>query len=889
MPHTDASLNVKLPWHQQVIREKCVHPTGTFIGFKQEEIEQSIPARFEHQVRRYPDRLAVKTQNQELTYDELNKTANRVAHAILAQRGGGEETTLLLLEQGVSEIAAIFGGLKAGKTYASLVPSYPLARLNYLLEDSQTRLIVTNNQNLSLARKLAQNKCQLLNIDALDASVSSENPDLALAPDRLAYIQYTSGSTGQPKGATQAHRNLLHDIMNYTNAIHICPEDRMSLLVSGTNQASKVIFGALLNGAALLPFNLKEEGVGRLANWLIQEDITVCRIAAMAFRNFVGTLTGKEVFPKLRVIRLASETVSKRDVELYKKHFSSDCILINGLSSSETLGIRKYFIDKDTEIITDTVPIGYPLEDQEVLLLNDEGQEVACNQVGEIVVKSRYLSPGYWCRPDLTRDKFLPDPDGEDKRVYRMGDLGRMLPDGCLEHLGRKDFMVQIRGHNVDVTEVEIALLNLATVEQAVVMAREDHHGNSQLVAYLVVNSQRPTITALHTFLTTQFPDHMIPASFMFLEALPLLPSGKVDRSALPEPERTRPHLGYPYVAPRTPVEAELTQSWAKVLGRAPIGVWDNFFELGGDSLLAVQLVHQIEKGFGKTLPIIALFSAPTVEGLAQALREEEPSREWTSVMPLQPHGLKPPFFFLAGRSHFGARLGPDQPVYRVVYQDLDREQPLVRVEAMAAHSIQSMRRVQPDGPYYLGGHGFGGLVAFEIAHQLQRQGEKVALLTLCESRGPDSRRSTPGPSSAYRLWQRARYYCERAWHTGARQELAALLRSLKNKTQRAAGRRQGGPRTRSQQGYRAAIDDSRSHYVPQAYPGRITVVRCTERAPWRDDDPLNGWGRLATDGVEAYEVPGSHTSIYREPNVEVLARTLNDVLRKAQTRAESE
>ena len=366
---------VALPPEQQAIRDKCFHPTGTFIEFKKEEIEQSIPDRFEKQVGKYPDRLAVKSKEEELTYAGLNAAANRVAWAILAQRGPGEEPIVLLIEQGASELAAILGISKAGKIYVPLVPTYPLARLNYLLEDSQSGLIVTNNQNVTLAEELAQNGCRLLNIDELDFGFSTANPGLSISPDRLAYIQYTSGSTGQPKGATQNHRNLLHDMMNYTNAIHICPEDRMSLLSSGTGQAIKNIFGALLNGAALLPFNLKEEGSSRLVHWLIQEEITVCRIAAMAFRNFVSILTAEEEFPKLRLIRLASETVSKRDVELYKKHFSSACILVNGLSSGETITIRKYFIDKHTEITAKTVPVGYPVADQEVFLLDGDGRD----------------------------------------------------------------------------------------------------------------------------------------------------------------------------------------------------------------------------------------------------------------------------------------------------------------------------------------------------------------------------------------------------------------------------------------------------------------------------------------------------------------------------------
>lgn len=342
--------------------------------------------------------------------------------------------------------------------------------------------------------------------------------------------------------------------------------------------------------------------------------------------------------------------------------------------------------------------------------------------------------------------------------------------------------------------------------------------------------------------------------------------------------------------APNTPTQKAIADIWRELLGIDQVGIHDNYFALGGDSLQALKVISSIKQVFGKTLSPKALFQAPTIEQLAEALQEETPSQAATSAVPLQPNGSKPPFFFFAGKSHFGDRLGPDQPVYRVVYQDLDAEQPLVRFEDMAAYSIKSVRTIQPDGPYYLGGHGHGGVVAFEMAQQLQKQGEKVALLALCEAPLPGARRSTPGgTSSTYRLWQEANYSFHRARRIGPRQELAIRLGSLKTKARRAAWRIRGVPGTRSGQGYTAATLEGLRHYVPQVYSGRITVVLCTERAPWKNDDILNGWGRLAIDGVDAYMTPGSHTGIYKEPNVGRLANTVNGVLHKAQARAENE
>jgi non-ribosomal peptide synthetase component F len=356
-----------LPAEQLRIQAKCFHPSGTFVEFKKEEVEQSVPERFEQIVRRYPDRLAVKTKAQSLTYDELNKAANRMARAILTQRGEREEPIALLLDTDASMMTAMISVLKAGRFYVSLDPSQPRTRSFYILEDTRAGLIVTNAKHLAFAEELAQHELRVLDVDATDAGLSDANPGLAIPPDTPTWIICTSGSTGQPKGVVQNHRNLLHATMKRTNAFRICAEDRLTLL----NRAVMTIYSSLLNGACLYPFDVKEYGVTELAAWMIREGITLYHSSASLFRQFVGTLTGKEEFSKLRLVRLASESVTKADVDLYRNHFSSNCIFANGLASTETGTSLLYFIDKSTAIPTNTVPIGYPLKDIEILLLDD--------------------------------------------------------------------------------------------------------------------------------------------------------------------------------------------------------------------------------------------------------------------------------------------------------------------------------------------------------------------------------------------------------------------------------------------------------------------------------------------------------------------------------------
>ena len=613
-----ATLIAHLPPEQQAIRAKCFHPSGTFIEFKEEEIEQSIPDRFEKIVRLYPHRLAVKAGKQALPYTSLNQAANRLARALLARRALGNETVALLFEHSVDVITAIVGTLKAGKLFLMLDPAFPVERITYMLEEGQAGCIVTNTRHMALAAQFTNASRHVCNIDALDDALSTANVGLALSPETLGYLLYTSGSTGKPKGVAQNHRNILHSTMRRTNAFRICPADRLTLLSSGTLQAVTNIFSTLLTGAGLYPFNVKEAGIPQLIAWLTQEEITIYHSSASLFRQVVNALTGEEDFSRIRLIRSASETGTKGDVELYRRYFSADCLFTNGLSSTETGTSSLYFVDKDTPITADTVPLGYPLQDMEILVLDEDGREVGCNRVGEIAVRSRYLALGYWRQPDLTEARFRPDPGGGDHRIYLTGDVGRRSQDGCLEHLGRKDFQVKVRGYRVETADVEAKLIDHPGIKQVVVIGRGTRSGDMQLLAYVVPAAQPgPSISGLRGFLQEKLPDYMIPSAFVMLEQMPLTPNGKVDRSALPALRTSRPALPTPFLAPRTPAEQELAHIWSEVLCLDRVGIHDNFFDLGGHSLAAARIITRVIQTLQLELAIKALFDAPTVADMA--------------------------------------------------------------------------------------------------------------------------------------------------------------------------------------------------------------------------------------------------------------------------------
>jgi amino acid adenylation domain-containing protein len=586
---------------------------------EREAIEGSIGDRFRDQLRRAPDRLAVRARSGALSYAELNAAANQVANALLDRCGEGAEPVALLLDQDIASFAAILGVLKAGKFYVPLDLASPPARASLMLQDAGARLIVTDEQWLPRARELAPGEILVVNVDPRVSRFSAEDPSLVVPPDALCCLFYTSGSTGHPKGVPQTHRNLLWDMRRQVNDLRVTPSDRFGLFFSpGFSASVSPIFGALLTGAAVLPFPIHAEGLGRLAEWLNREGITICDMGVTMFRGFAATLAGQERFPAVRMLCLSGDRVTRQDVALYRRCFSPDCLLQNAYGATETRTVCQYFLDHTTPIDDNLVPVGYPVEGKEVLLLNEAGVPIGGDQIGAIAVRSAYLSPGYWRRPELTRAAFLPDPKGGPERIYQTGDVGRWRSDGCLVHLGRKDAQVKIRGYRVEVADVESALLDLDGIRTAVVMAQKDRTGDRRLVAYVVPeNGRQLAPDGLRRALAEKLPPYLIPSLFVTLPTLPLTPTGKIDRRALPSPTSARPELSVPYVAPRGPIEEMLAAIWAEVLDLEQVGIHDRFLDLGGHSLQATQIIARVHRAVGVLLPLEAVFAEPTVAGMA--------------------------------------------------------------------------------------------------------------------------------------------------------------------------------------------------------------------------------------------------------------------------------
>jgi amino acid adenylation domain-containing protein len=592
--------------------------SNLFLEFKKAEIEQSITDRFDLQVKRCGHRIAVKTRSCEWTYAELSDRTKRIAREIQARSSADEERVALLFEQEAPMIAGILGTLRAGKTYVPIDPSFPKERIAYLLNDAKIGVILSDGANLQLAKESCREELVVINAELLDQGDWDGPIEQPVSADRLAYILYTSGSTGEPKGVMQCHRNVLHFIRVYTNSLQISEDDRLSLLPSyGFDAAVMDIFGALLNGASLYPIDLRKEGRRDVCEWMEEERITIYHSTPTVYRYLLSELREEAEFKTIRLVVLGGESVYKRDVELFKKHFSENSVFINGFGPTESTVTLQNKIWKDTGIKGETVPIGYPVEGTEVILLNDKGQKGWLN--GEIAIVSEHLALGYWARPELTKRAFVEAVESGQKRLYRTGDLGRLLSDGRIEYRGRKDRQVKVRGYRIELGEIEGALSQYPEVSEAAVIVQEDEVKEKRLVAYVVGKEGcEVDVRELSRDLRKRLPEYMVPGDYVKMERMPLTPNGKIDCRALPPPEPYRRELGDTFIAPRTPVEEELARIWGELLGRERVGVDENFFELGGHSLLGSRVISRVQETFKIELPLRSLFEEPTVAGQAR-------------------------------------------------------------------------------------------------------------------------------------------------------------------------------------------------------------------------------------------------------------------------------
>ena len=706
--------------------------------------DKTLVRLLEHQAMKTPETIAVSSGENALTYTELHKRANQVARHLIEQGVRPGTFIGLCMTRSVEMFVGMLGILKAGAAYLPLDPDYPHERLRFMIGDCSVSKIVTMEQYRDLVLGFhAKPIC--LDSDWSEISGQPETPPgVEISPDDLCYIIYTSGSTGMPKGVLIEHGNIVHST---TARMGYYPEPvKKFMLLSSFAFDSSVagIFWTLCQGGTLfLPGQGVEKDLHAVAD-LIEREGPSHMLCLPSVYSMLMEVSRPGQLCALNTVIVAGEACPPA---LARRHLEQmpGAALYNEYGPTEgTVWSTVYKVDPNNPP-GQVVPIGRPIPNVQAYILDRNLQPAPIGAAGELHIAGDGLARGYLNNDVHNRTKFikLTLPGLKKKvRLYKTGDLVRYQKDGNIVFLGRVDTQVKIRGYRIELGEIETTLASHPKVKDAVVLAREDRPGDKRLVAYIIPRPGHDISQDLITdFLEEKLPAYMIPGRYVFLDKFRLTPNGKIDRNALPAP-------GIPegsareFAAPRTECETLLTDIWCEVLGAEKISIKDNFFHLGGHSLLGVQLLNNIEKATGKRLPISALFKAPTIEGMARLLesgpgnttasQDIQFTSRWNSLVAVKPEGTRTPFFCVHGRAHSLAQyMHEDQPFYWLHHGQDARRTTYHSVEEIAADHLREIRNVQPHGPYYLGGFSFGGMVAFEIAQQLIREGEEIALLAL--------------------------------------------------------------------------------------------------------------------------------------------------------------
>ncbi|HEX3128839.1 MAG TPA: amino acid adenylation domain-containing protein [Thermoanaerobaculia bacterium] len=860
---------------------------------------------FEEQAKRRPEAPAVIFDDRTMTYGELDERSERLAGRLRSLGVGPEGLVGISLERGIERIMAVLGVFKAGGAYIPLDPSHPRERLSWMLEDSRARVLIIESRLLDA---LPDHDAETLCLDLDDWEIEPRiSAGAGVGPDHLAYVIYTSGSTGRPNGVLVRHGSAVNLIRRAVEHFGVGPESRLLQSVSFSFDASVLeTWTALSTGAALCVARQETLLSGDALAAMIRRDGITTAVLTPSVLNSLP----QEGMPTLEVVSVGGESCPG---ELASRWSPPDSILrrlLNCYGPTETTIYTTVHVCSG--VYRKEPPIGRPVGGSRAYVLDFQGQPAPVGVPGALWIGGAGLARGYLNRPELTAERFAPDPfalaEHPGERLYRTGDLARWNADGELEFLGRIDRQIKIRGLRIELGEIEAALGTHPRLREYAVLVRDDGRGGKRLAAFVVPgpvlegDEDLPPLAAqdLREHLRDRLPDYMVPGSFTFLEALPRTPTDKIDRDALLRLDPSADdHAGADFVEPRDVVELELVRIWQEVLGVPRVGVRDNFFEAGGHSLLAVKLMAQVQQRFGHELPLSILFQGGTVEEMAARLRAGESEEASTSLVPIQPSGSRPPLFCVhpAGGdvlcfAALARHLGPDQPFFGFQSQGLaGAEPPLTRIEDMAAHYVEEMRRQQPQGPYHLGGWSLGGVVAFEMARQLREQGEEVALLAILDS-VPDLTAEAAGFQTDIDFLLDMAAYVESLWGkslglTRADLESLDMEAQLEVFAERLRGADFLPPGAGVEQLARIlrvykANANAAGAYEPRPYPGGLTLIRAADMPPVSEgplSEPDLGWGRVVQSPVEVVPVPGQHLTILAEPHVGGLARELERYL----------
>lgn len=843
-----------------------------------------------------PEKTAVQFGSAEVTYRQLNAQANRLANYLQGKGVRPGDIVALAVDRSPELLVLLLAVLKCGAAYLPLDPAYPQERIAYMLADAATRFLVTSARLASAFEAPAQVLC-LEEILAEAAHCPDQAPDVSADSDRLAYVLYTSGSTGKPKGVQVTHRNVVNFLCSMRQAPGIEAADKLLAVTTiSFDIAGLELFLPLVAGATVVLADEEAAKDGRLLLRLLEAaQITFMQATPATWRMLLDAgwtrklplkaLCGGEALPTA----LAKQLV-KNCGSLWNMYGPTETTIWSSVKQ----------ITDPTELIT----IGQPIANTQFYVVDDHLCPVKPGAIGELIIAGDGVAKGYLHKPELTNEKFIENPFGTmpGARVYRTGDLGKLLPSGELQCLGRLDQQIKLRGYRIEPSEVEHVLMSIDGIGAAVVTARETHSGHAQLHAYIAANgaagkSENP-VNDWKKALGKQLPAYMVPTKFTILPAFPLTANGKIDRKALISSNFTgaAPDAKIGYVSPRTDVEKLVAGIWAQLLGIEKIGAYDDFFDLGGHSLIAVQAMTQLEKETGKRLPLATLFEHSTVDRIALMLQLDSKFITWDSLVPIKPQGSKTPLYIVHGAglnvlifNALARNMDPEQPIYGLQAQGLNGvDEPLDTVEQMAAHYVSAILKNDPVGPYALAGYSFGGIIAYEMTKQLEALGKKVKVLIAFDTYASEDYAAT---SLLKKRLLRTKYHINSIIYNFAllgsnpKGILKHRIETVKVTFNKYYLRlRHGKARQHEiffQQPLKVGnmIDSAAERYNIKPQNIKLELFRINHSFYYIHDTEYMGWKDLALDGVNISDIPGEHNLLFAPPHDVEIARVLQKIL----------
>lgn len=874
---------------------------GQVVSFIESTTQQTLISRFDSIAEKFPDSPSICGADQSLTFQELQDRINSLAARIADRNLNRKQPIAICVPQGIGFVVSILAAMKAGHFWTPLDPAIAAARNQHILSDSDASLVLVSEESLAATDLFSDGKIETLSIDGTVEALSTKfEPSLPTQQTNdIAFILYTSGSTGNPKGVIHTHRSFLHNVKRHSESFDFTPHDRTTLLYPCTVYGGiRDIFNALLNGASLHHYPLNQRGLTDLADWLVESKITIYCSVATVFRQLVATHQNRK-FSNIRLIKLGGEVVRRTDFEAFQKSFSDRCQLSCGLASTEVGAVRQFFLKTNSIVENSRVSCGYEIPDMEVLILDENGNQCPVGQSGEIAIRSRYIASGYWRRPDLTEAAFSVDPQDPLLRTFRMGDLGKIEADGELIHLGRRDHQVKIHGNRVELPEIEVALIGHPSVQDALVKTWVDSRSHTRLITYVtsIDKLHESDEESLRAYLCERLPGYMIPSRFVLLDSMPLLPNGKLDQNALPSPEKNqqqKPTSQSTETLDPNSLQSQLLAIWREVLDDQQLELDDEFVLAGGDSLKLLELIARIEARLQRKLPLNIVTEARTVRAMATMISSSSDKtihrtfHDFSiSIVPLRTTGSGTPLFLFSSAGgtivpYVGLiqRIIPNRPVYAVaikIHRILRDPKQTMSQMTQVAHEL--IREQMPDREIIIGGWSFGGFIAYEVSRIMKLNNEPVlpvlVLDSLCSMTGKSWKSLRLGIGLFCRLVMNFVPFVTDSMR------LRAKLKRLNNSS---------SDRPVAADDFFDAVPSpvSLTFFFPQysrvlrnyeMQNAGLSVILLSAEGNHNKEERRQEW-RSATPGdVEILPVPGHHFSMILEPHLTPLAKSLDSAL----------